>query len=90
MRIKLVFPFSDFRDPFITVLIIFIIIWTGGIVNVVPILRDMRFVLVFLSLFPTAALSFFTAIESVYIVVLALCSPVGERGFRRGPCRQTC
>lgn len=90
MRIKSVFPFSDFHDFFIAVLIIIIIIRTGGIVNVVPILRDMGFLFVLLSLFPATALSLLTDIESVDVVVLVLRCPVRERGFRRGSCCHAC
>ena len=86
MRIKPVLPFSDLHELFIAVLVIFIVIWTTGIVNIVPILRSMGFCLVLLSLFSTAALSLLAVIESMDVVVLALCCPIRERGLHWGAC----
>ena len=86
MTIETVLPFSDFFDLLLAMLVVFVIVWAARIIYVIPILNDFSVALVLLTLFPTPALSLFTAIQMECFLIRSIGRPVCDSvlGRRRG------
>jgi hypothetical protein len=74
--IQSVLPLPNFTDLFIAVFVFVIVIWSGGVVYVIPVLRYSMILAVLLTPFSSTSLSLFSGVEAVYIVIVANGSPI--------------
>jgi hypothetical protein len=77
MSVKSILPFSYFPNLLITISILLIIVWSRGVVNIVPVLRNRRFLLVFFSFLSATSLTFF-----FIIVIIPITCPIRNSSFR--------
>ena len=80
MRVESVLPFSNLANFLVTVFVLFIIVGPRRIIDIVPILWYLFEPAILLTLLPATALSFFSSIEVIDIVIGG---PIGKCGFWR-------
>lgn len=83
MGVQSVLPFPQFHDLFFAVLVVFVVVRSGGVVDAVPILRDMSFLFVLLALFSSSTLPLLSTIKAIDIIVVCFGCPIGECSLHR-------
>ena len=88
MRIEAIFPFPNLCNLFVAMFIFLVVIRPGWVVNVVPILHKLRF-LVLLALLASTSLSLLARVKAIDIVVVVsgpVCQTTngGSSCWRRG------
>lgn len=78
MRIQAILPVANLHDFFVTVPIFLVVIWSRRIIDVVPVLNNVRFT-VLLALLPTTALSFLALVS---VVIIFQGRPVSQGALR--------
>lgn len=85
MSVQSIFPLPDFSKLFVAVLVVFVVVRSRWIINVIPILRYNGLLFVRLPLlFPSTPLAFLARIGAVDIIVVSIGRPVCESSLRRG------
>jgi len=82
MGVEPVLPFSDLPILLLAVLVVFVVVGSGGVVDVIPVLKDYPFFwLVLLASLAPTTLTLFRGIEVIDVVVISC--PVCDGTLRR-------
>ena len=83
-----IFPLPDFSDFLIAVLVLSVAVWSGWIIDVIPVLRRQLLFLVLLALLSSAARTIVCSVKPVDIVIVP--GPISNGGLhQRLPRRST-
>ena len=79
MCVQTIFPISNLLNLLVTVLVLFIVVWSRRIVNVIPILSDLNFDFVLFSFLASPSLPLLPTVETIDIFIVIFTGPVCKR-----------
>lgn len=78
MRVQAILPVADLHDFLVTVSVFLVVVWSRRIINVVPVLNNVRFT-VLLAFLPATTLSFLALVS---VVIIFQGRPISQGALR--------